>query len=90
MIKAIKYRKDIELFDIVTVAGCKYIAIEISYEAIVLENLASWIMRNSFLCIPEAENETITIADYVRMKEENFLKDRDKGLVVHPSDVTAW
>ena len=86
MLKTIKYRNDIKLFDIVTIDECKYIAIEISYEQILLETLTNWIMSNSYMAVPEGCNAPMTIAEFVRMKELKFLKDRDRGLTVDYKD----
>ena len=87
LLKTIEYRKGIKLFDIATIDDLKYIVIEINYERILLEPLTNWIMRNSFICAPESDSNPITITEYVRMKEEKFLKDRDKGLSLSHSDV---
>ena len=87
LLKTIEYRKGIKLFDIVTIDELKYIVIEINYERILLEPLTSWIMRNSFMICPESNGAPITITDYVRMKEEKFLRDRDKGLSLNHQDV---
>lgn len=82
----IEYREGIELHDIITVLGKKYVVVSISYEMIELEPIDDYIMKNSLIIY---NNRYQSIRELVDYKVKNFVDDRDKGLTAGWNDMIA-
>ena len=86
MIFKIKYRDDLRLYDIVTIADTKkYVVVEVTYEEITLEPIEDYIMRNSCVIYNGRYQSIRELVDY---KIKNFVDDRDKGKTVYPLEFT--
>lgn len=75
--KKLKYRDDINMFDIIEIDFSKYVVISISYEEIIVEPLNDYIMRNSLVIY---DGRYQSIMELVNDKAARFVADRDKGL----------